>query len=53
MLQIVQESESLEDIDSEFAEILDSADRILEDKRALCRKFGDLSQERYINLSIQ
>ncbi|KAG2189056.1 hypothetical protein INT44_004198 [Umbelopsis vinacea] len=41
-----QDSENLEDIDSEFAEILDGADRMLEDKKKLCRKFGDLSQER-------
>jgi hypothetical protein len=48
MLQSLQGSEILDDIDSDFAEILDSADHTGEDKRALCEKFETASHERYV-----
>lgn len=48
MLQSLQGSEILDDIDSDFAEILDSADHIGEDKRALCKKFEAASHERFV-----
>lgn len=48
MLQNGQASENLDDIDSEFAEILDRTDHAEEDKRSVCRKFEAASHDRYV-----
>ncbi|CAO3682681.1 unnamed protein product [Umbelopsis vinacea] len=45
-MESLQGWEILDDIDSDFAEILDSADHTGEDKRALCEKFETASHER-------
>ncbi|GAB5591599.1 Nucleoporin nup84 [Umbelopsis nana] len=46
VMQNGQASENLDDIDSEFAEILDRTDHAAEDKRSVCRKFEAASHDR-------
>jgi hypothetical protein len=41
----LQESDHLDDIDSEFAEILDGADRMADDKQEISKKYEAAAQE--------